>query len=65
MTHSDIIHTMDMKYRKKPVNCPNEGQPVKSQNGQSYSNHGIMQVHKSGADLICGRCGYTQPTSSI
>ena len=65
MTQSDIIYTLDIKYLKNPVNCPNEGQPVKSQNGQSYSGHGALQVHKSGADLICGRCGYVQPTSSI
>lgn len=66
MTHSDLIHLMDMKYSGDgAVQCPHEGTPVKSGNGKVYSTHGALGVHSSAAQLVCGRCGYNQPTSQV
>ena len=60
----DIVATLDAKYSGAgAVQCPNEGKPAKSQNGSSYSGHGAMQVHKSAAFLVCGRCGYQTPVA--
>lgn len=58
MTHADIVYTLDMKYAREPVQCPNDGTPSKSGNGQSYTEHGNLNVHSSGSYLICGRCEY-------
>lgn len=63
--HADMIHVLDMKYFKEPVPCPNEGQPIPSQNGKKYSEHGNMQVHGSGAFIVCGRCGYQEPVGRL
>lgn len=62
MEMSDIINLLDKKFSgANAVPCPNEGKPVKSQNGNAYKEHGGLGVHKSGSMLICGRCGYNEP----
>jgi len=62
---SDIILALDKKYSgANAVPCPNEGKALKVGN-KSFSEHGNMGVHSSGAFLICGRCGAQEPTSRV
>jgi hypothetical protein len=65
MEHADIIVMLDKKYAAEPVPCSNEGVKVKSQNGNAYDAHGNLQVHRSAAQLVCGRCGANQPISRL
>lgn len=57
----DIVHEMD---KKGTIQCPNEGNPTKTEWGQIVSDHGKMVVHGSGAYQICGICGTKAPTGA-
>lgn len=64
MDLTDIVSLLDRKYSDvDAIPCANEGLEVKMQCGQKRTEHGILGVHKSGAYLVCGVCGYNQPVA--
>jgi hypothetical protein len=61
------VHIMDQKYSgANAVKCPNEGKRVKlPQSGAEFTEHGDMQVHGSGAFLVCGVCDNKLPIGRV